>query len=75
MTNCDDIYLLTPGDPEHPDKSDRTCCQKCAFGSCILGLLLVITGIVCAFVVKSVVNTKIVENFVLFEGGQVMMMM
>ena len=54
----------------HPDKSARSCCQRCALGGCVLGLLLLVTGVICAFILKSVVNTQIVDNMVLFEGGQ-----
>ena len=57
-------------EPVYPDKSERTCCQKCALGGCIVGLFFVLSGIVSAFFIKSVVNSKIVDNLVLFEGGQ-----
>ena len=52
------------------DKSERTCCQKCALGGCFVGLCLVIGGIISAFIMKSVVNKNIEANLVLFEDGQ-----
>ena len=52
------------------DKTNRTCCQKCALSGCVVGLLLVISAIIVAFVIKPIVNRKIVDEMVLFEGGK-----
>ena len=52
------------------DKTNRSCCQKCALASCVVGLFLVLGGIISMFIMRTVVNSKIVDNMVLFEGGE-----
>jgi len=54
-----------------PDKSEKTCWQKCALGGCFAGMILVICGIVSAFIMKTIVTNKIIDRMVLFEEGQV----
>jgi len=54
---------------EYPlDKSERTCCQKCALSACVFGIIFIIGGIISAFIVKPFVNSKIAENLVLMDG-------
>ena len=52
------------------DKTKRAPCQRCALGGCVVGLILVISAIIVAFVIKPLVNRKIVDEMVLFEGGK-----
>ena len=63
-------YTLA-ADSEVPlDKADRTCCKKCALGGCVIGLILVVSAIIVAFIMKPIVNRKIEDEMVLFEGGK-----
>ena len=58
-------------DSEAPlDKADRTCCAKCALGGCVIGLILVVSAIIVAFIMKPIVNRKIEDEMVLFQGGK-----
>lgn len=50
------------------DKSERTCCEKCALSGCVLGIIFIIVGIISAFIIKPFVNSKIVDNLVLMDG-------
>jgi len=50
------------------DKSERSCCEKCALSGCILGIIFIIGGIASAFIIKPFVNNKIIDNLVLMDG-------
>ena len=55
---------------EQMDKSNRSCCQKFAFYSCIGGFVFIALGIVFAFVMEPLVESRIRANLPLVEGSK-----
>jgi len=50
------------------DKSERACCEKCALSGCVIGFIFILGGIISAFIVKPLINNKIIDNLVLMDG-------
>jgi len=60
------LYKSSPS-----DDTGRTCLEKCALSSCLLGFVFIVGGFISALLMKPYVQNKIEENLVLQPDGQV----
>lgn len=64
----DDPTTVLPAD--EMDKSNRSFWKKCAFYSCLVGFGFIVLGIVFAFIMEPLVESRIRANLPLVEGSK-----
>jgi len=51
-------------------KDTRTNCEKCALYSAIVGLIFVLSAIICSFIMKPIVESQILVNLPIINGSE-----